>query len=565
MDGQPSERAELVFSIIDIPETPSLQTNSMFGAQALSDRSLITSNYLWGLSWQRGLSPGGFIEWDEVEGTEDVYTWDKFDEKLGMSTNVAIVCPTFRAKGEVQTPAWLWPNTQYEDPASWSNWVYDVVDRYKDRIKYWEDINEPSGAWTPAEYAVILKHTAGAIKAADPTAFFIAFGGLAEGTGTSWGKDVWDLLDATTKSQIDAVSIHEYPTDTDYGDLLGGGAFGIYCDNKPVWNTETGLWSWGDYRGTRVGGKQGGITYLDHWGEHQYRRMPLAHPAAGARNWLGSFREGITKYFYYDGRVSSYRMTKESTNPSWFNYTDDAINSIGAAYLWSKHFCDLATAQIKSSNIVEDAFAVGFERAGSDSLAVWSFGYTNYQATVSNSAFAVYDLMGNPLATNKTVVSFSGIPSFWVSDTLTGTQLAEMFSHATIAVANDITAPAVSLDLTAHGSQDERHYPLKFRWTAIDDTDSNTDDFPEMVLTRYRFVNITNEWTDWSANRTAILESSVLTGTANMAYIEIQAKDSSGNISSAIQGPMFDIEHSDLDELRPNPPANFWYFIRNIF
>src|SRR5262249_53272388 len=62
-----------------------------------------------------------------------------------------------------------------EHLADWSNFVSTVVERYKDRIRYWEVWNEGNGGFnddghTTADYAKLASVTYTAAKQADPEA-----------------------------------------------------------------------------------------------------------------------------------------------------------------------------------------------------------------------------------------------------------------------------------------------------------------------------------------------------------------------------------------------------------
>ena len=104
-----------------------------------------------------------------------------------------------------------WATPAYKHLDSWLEYVTRTVERYKDRIQYWEVWNEPNlqGFWrdTPdgANYAILLKETYKTIKAIDPN-LIVVYGGLAGVPADFFAKS----LDAGAGDSFDVVNIHPY-------------------------------------------------------------------------------------------------------------------------------------------------------------------------------------------------------------------------------------------------------------------------------------------------------------------------------------------------------------------
>jgi exo-beta-1,3-glucanase (GH17 family) len=128
--------------------------------------------------------------------------------------------------------------------------VRHVVERYKDKIKYWEIWNEPNHEhyWVPqdglAAYAELLKGAYAVIKAADPSAQVLV-GGL---TGKYW-EDMGKLYNLGAGKSFDIVNIHPFANPLDRNPWNGMRAQyqnlrQIMAANgdssKPVWITEIG-------------------------------------------------------------------------------------------------------------------------------------------------------------------------------------------------------------------------------------------------------------------------------------------------------------------------------------
>ncbi|MEO6063296.1 MAG: hypothetical protein ABIQ99_15285 [Thermoflexales bacterium] len=78
----------------------------------------------------------------------------------------------------------------------WSNWVFQTVTRFKSKVHAWEVWNEPNiDFWSGsnAQYALLLKRSYQAIKAADPTAT-VVFGGIFRGVNIDRTLGIWNAL-----------------------------------------------------------------------------------------------------------------------------------------------------------------------------------------------------------------------------------------------------------------------------------------------------------------------------------------------------------------------------------
>lgn len=122
-------------------------------------------------------------------------------------------------------PAWAAPSTgggtfPPDDPADYAHFAAVTVERYKDKIHYWELWNEQNAErfWKPAPdpeaYGNLLKAVAQAIHAVDPEAK-VYFGGLAPIYSAAWGN-MWGFLEEAFAfnpdlgDYFDGVAIHTY-------------------------------------------------------------------------------------------------------------------------------------------------------------------------------------------------------------------------------------------------------------------------------------------------------------------------------------------------------------------
>ncbi len=141
----------------------------------------------------------------------------------------------------------------------WEDFVTAAVSHYKSRVKFWEVINEPPFFWwypTPAgvvmpeynaalqrapiqAYANLLKATARAVRAVDPTAQIVV------GSGFPDGYFLKHLYDLGAKDDFDIASVHylncRHPEDFGRGHACVRHVMAEAGDGaKALWDTENG-------------------------------------------------------------------------------------------------------------------------------------------------------------------------------------------------------------------------------------------------------------------------------------------------------------------------------------
>ena len=146
----------------------------------------------------------------------------------------------------------------WDDPNNhWGNYVYTVVSRYGDRVKYWEMWNEPEWDYfwtgTSTQYKQLLKVGYQATKAACPDCT-VLFGGLHYWANQDYYWWVLSQLHsdpgaASNNHFFDVMSVHMYSrSENAYSVITSIRArmanYGV--DDHPIWLTETGVPVWGD-------------------------------------------------------------------------------------------------------------------------------------------------------------------------------------------------------------------------------------------------------------------------------------------------------------------------------
>ena len=146
----------------------------------------------------------------------------------------------------------------WNDPNNhWGDFVYDIVTRYKDDVKYWEMWNEPEWSYfwtgTSADYAQLLKVGYQATKSACPDCT-VLFGGLHYWANPSFYKWVLNTLDDDPAAPsnnyfFDVMSVHLYSRSASiYNEVnnIRSGMTTYNVGDHPIWLTETGVPVWND-------------------------------------------------------------------------------------------------------------------------------------------------------------------------------------------------------------------------------------------------------------------------------------------------------------------------------
>lgn len=211
------------------------------------------------------------FEWAEIEPGEGKFVWGKYDRIVEWADkhNIELI-PTFI--WEKPQPSWAGRGVadqgsseeRYppEDMAKWSEFVYQVVNRYKGSIHWWIPANEPnlSRYWYPKPdakaYVNLLKVTRDAVLKADPNAKILGC--------SAAGIDLGFLEDCFREGALnycDAVGFHPYICPSDPGSqfpinvLDPGSKVGTFSDGLRLVKELI----------TRYGGKQN--LWLDEAGQ----------------------------------------------------------------------------------------------------------------------------------------------------------------------------------------------------------------------------------------------------------------------------------------------------------
>ncbi|MHB0999687.1 MAG: glycosyl hydrolase [Armatimonadota bacterium] len=207
-----------------------------------------------GIGWIRCGASATSLDWNAIEGERGKFNWTNADaevDKWAVKENLNLL-PIF---GYTAKWASSGPNGEMAYPPNdlndWSNFIYQMVSRYKGNIKYWEVWNEPNIEFlkgTPEQYSDMLKSGYIAAKKADPSCK-VVFGGTA-GIDLPFMESIYGN---GCKCYFDIMAVHPYQ----WGDTFNDEWFrSLLIDlhklmvkngdgHKEIWLTEFG-WSTGD-------------------------------------------------------------------------------------------------------------------------------------------------------------------------------------------------------------------------------------------------------------------------------------------------------------------------------
>jgi hypothetical protein len=520
--GENGTEEEFVYAVLPRNSSLGLDEKSIIGIHTNFTNFQLSSLKKAGINWVRVLSPAIYFRWKNVEPDPGHIIW--YDEEIqrALSNDIAVL-------GTIGTnnywPEWADQNG-LPDLDAWESFVERLVSHYKDSVKYWEIWNEPIHYFTTQFYAKMLKRASVAIRRADPQAKIIGMGGVYS---IDWVLDVIGYLGPDWTSYMDFISTHLYPPSSDPRSGAHGEAAKSFRDkiidnyDMPVWNTETGVWDLGFYRGSNSNFIEFGGMIYPHANGDRYYKGSVYESERVAYNFLHSIGNGLSGYFYYDGR--------QMANPSYFvthmtllEY-DESIRSKGIAYFILAHFFDHSKGLGNISPNTE-TYAYLFDKDGKPTVGLWAKDQTPKSITLSTTQFKVYDMMGNEIPIPGATIDYSRTPVYVVGQGISVDALRAAFQTGVVSTRKDNLAPNISVDFAPRGPIEGRS--LRLRWIAIDDTSIPSKSEPDAILYSYKLDGYSSNWSDWSAN-TYLEYSNVPNGSYTFF---VKAKDEQGNVST---------------------------------
>jgi hypothetical protein len=370
-----------------------IQNNSRIGAHiwgsVAESRDGTEDFYEAGIRWIRSTRP---MEMDDVLVGPYAYDFnhngceDASNRQFEAGFNIMGILDFEHYKAQpLCSPIW-------EHLAEWEAFVRACVLHYKDRVKYWEVINEPPYGWlmpkpadAPAdywergpisEYAKLLKLTAGVIRELDPEAVVLCGSTMYDGKFLRlfYENDCKDAFDIATVHYLHCSHPQQYHREYD----LLRGIMAEYGDaDKPLWDTECG-----------PGGERADKYVRTHVGYIEYQacsnvyRHCLAHAT------------GLPRYFWF--------------NPNWdwdhtgkdYVPTRDERGALTPPYQALKVMTDtLGTSELATHrSLGDEVHAYVFATPRGPVSVLWATEPSPLRTSIS---LDVIDMLGNPISLGR--------------------------------------------------------------------------------------------------------------------------------------------------------------------
>jgi hypothetical protein len=436
-----------------------------------------------GFTFGRDLSPAATVRWTTIEPSRTNFVWQ--DAIVGaFATNGLVPVCELTTGLDGTWPTWATNGDGTADIGAYTNYCAQVVARYSAapyNIHYWEIFNEPQNNTSnpnladAATYASLLSKAAAVVKASDPSSYIIGMGGLNSATN---GWAVWTNLSGADQANLSAVSCHLYPQDNSSDPMASESDVhfasvqawaSTFAGLIPVWNTESGTFGVGGYKGLNAllqGNYDTYGTYSPEFSRNEREQRPLASVDRLSYVALRSLGWGFAKYVNYWSKYFNDQMLDLSPTDPTVMEMGDFEKPTGVALLMANYFAGVGLGRITNASATTmDAFC--FTNALGSVVAAWNYDRTFKNLTVTNSAFALYNVMGNQLVTNQSTVLITRTPQYLVSGTLSIAALSNTVKNASVATATFTTPPALSFDVAPSGGWQGTSPLTLVKWSGV--------------------------------------------------------------------------------------------------
>ena len=524
LKDRPRTLEEVTYAVIPQPRVLGLDQLSMIGVHPNLMPYQLALHQRMGIKWGRALSPESIFRWSLVEKVEGQITW--FDDKVNNAAPYGMtIMGTIGNNFEWPT----WANTNgLPNLDKWESFVDRLVTHYKDRVKYWEIWNESIYDFTPQFYTELLKRAAIAIRRADPSAKIVGMGGVYD---KNWVIQIMNLLGANWKQSLDIISTHLYPSGTDPS---GGEAEGRAVAFKrevidrygvEVWNTETGVWDEGFYKGVNSSFGEPGEPMSPASDSSSYVSGCYYEAERLMDNFVHCVGNGLTKYFYYDSRIYATPGYQRS-HPTMLDY-DDSIRAKGIVYSIAANFLD-GSRGLGGLYTNTTTYAYLFDRGGKGTVVVWSKDKLNHSLRLTAADWRAFDMVGNEMAFTNSTILFGRTPVYIQSASLSLAAMRSAFQAGVISSRADTLPPSLSIDEFPTGPTAAKKIPLS--WLGIDETSVPSGNDQDAVTYSYLLEGRDANWSDWTpATRLTLVSLPVGSYT-----FRVRARDAAGNISAIV-------------------------------
>lgn len=370
-----------------------------------------------GVTWYRDWS----LKWQHIEPARGEYQWAvgdvQIDRVLQAGGRVLPLLPPFpSADWNSEAPQSLVTGTRYpanrlrssfapQDPNDLAGFVGKAVERYRDRIRVWEFLNEPvytsyalpsdregqlgGKRYTPADYVALLEVAARGMRAADPTCQVI--GGIG-GTPDTLTREV---LEAGCLNHVDIFNLHMYPGKRAPESYVGQmrnllAMMDAQGGRKPIWITEF------SYYGADNLTRRPFIPRAGSWSEERLLDSERQCADYTVRFFLTMLAHGVEKVFIHSG--ASGRVNDPNYECALFD-NGSVPRKLFAALAVLTDLLGARPECAAASPLGNFAHAAAFETQGQALVALWSESDALESRVVipDEQGLRVLDVVGRPL------------------------------------------------------------------------------------------------------------------------------------------------------------------------
>ncbi len=267
-----------------------------------------------GVTWARDWS----MKWESIEPQEGIYDFAEIDrqvDRIGrVNMNLLPLLPPqpsalwaseapLEGLPAVERSAYA-PAPEHRDKLD--TFISTTVSRYRDRVRYWEFLNEPlwvpwyclpaGGGYTVDTYIDLLKGASTAMKSADPDC--VVIGGLSIMANSPMGDE---FIQKGGLDYADIYNLHPYPEGDgpeSFVPLMARiqATMDARGGRKPIWATELSYWGTDDKPWTPWAPPNPG-----HWAANRQQASEREASDFNIRQSVILLAHGVEKIFWHSG------------------------------------------------------------------------------------------------------------------------------------------------------------------------------------------------------------------------------------------------------------------------
>lgn len=425
-DRRAIKRAERIFNVIEpmqgvggIMDSPLGMNTHMERepTEHLNDNLKVLS--LCGVKWIRG-----WWGWGMAEKEPGRFDWTEYDRQLGAVHRAGMeIMPILLRYYPQYEQEWAGELDRIQQPPrdmdQWASFVRTTADHYRGRVKVWEVWNEANYTMEPDYYAGLVKVTYDQIKAVDPEAVVVGFGGVAP-------DYIRRTFEAGSAKYMDVIAVHSYSQLGRPFERMANLAAAVnghvreFGSTGRVWHTEQGTQSDGaGYRASQQTEEQCAVNL--------------------AQGYLSALSTGAEKFFWFSAQ----------TTPTYGHavfYEDYvprprlvALNGLARVLKGRRVTGRTELGNGKVACVLMDG------EAGA-AAALWDLGETMTVRLTEGSRATWADMLGNPIETETPAGPIElrlGRPVYVLTDTPGEEQLSRMLRQADVSLRAPVDVSAV--------------------------------------------------------------------------------------------------------------------------